>query len=596
MSNETGKVTRKLRAILSADVKGYSLLMADDEVFTIRTLIEYRKIMSDLIQQYSGRVVDNPGDNLLAEFSSAVDAVEAAVAIQKKLKKENAKFVKDKRLQFRIGVNIGDVVQDDDRIYGSGVNVAARIEGLADAGGICISRGTYDQIKGKIDLETEYLGEQEVKNINEPVRVYRVLMDKKMTEPEFEPAKVEEMVYPLPEKPSIAILPFVNMSGDPEQEYIGDSVAENIITALSYVTDIFVIARTSSFVYKGKSVKVKQISEELGVRFVLEGSVQKSKDRIRVTAQLIDAISGHHLWADRYDRNIEDFFKVLDEIAQKVVIELQVNLTEGDISRLTHKTKNFEAWLSALTAYSYLKVTTQEAITNARELFEKAVNLDPEYGFAWGGLGAAYNIEIAMGWSESPGNSFKMAHEYTEKALRLDENLSCATSMKGRIYRMQGQFDKAIATGKKAVALGPSHDLPCAVLSDTLHYAGSYEESIVTINKAMRLNPYYPAWYLYVLNMNYFCLERYADAIKVGKRLLDRAQKREFPLLDPHLYLTANYVELGQDEEAGIHAEQVIRIGPNFSLKSLTRYISQYKNKEDYARYIESLRKAGLPD
>ena len=590
------RITRKLSAILSADVKNYSLLMTDDEVHTIETLKKYRQIMSNLIDQHSGRVVDNPGDNLLAEFGSAVDSVEASVAIQNKLRKENARYVEDRRLQFRIGINIGDIVQDGDRIYGEGVNVAARIEGLAQAGGICISRNTYDHVKDKLDLEFEYLGEHAVKNINEPVRVYRVLMDKKMAEPEFEPAKVEEMVYPLPEKPSIAVLPFVNMSGDPEQEYIGDSVAENIITALSYVTDIFVIARTSSFVYKGKSVKVKQISEELGVRFVLEGSVQKSKDRIRVTAQLIDAISGHHLWADRYDKNIEDFFQVLDEIAQKVVIELQVNLTEGDISRITHKTKNFEAWLSALTAYSYVKITTQEAITKARELFEKAVNLDPEYGFAWGGLGAAHDVENTMGWSESPGNSFKMAHEYTEKALRLDENLSCATSVKGRLYRMQGQFDKAIATGKKAITLGPSHDLPCAILSDTLHYAGRYEESIVTMKKAMRLNPYYPAWYLYVLNMNYFFLERYADAIKVGKRLLDRSQKGEFFPLYAHTYLSANYIELDQDEEAGIHAEQVIKIDPNFSLKSLTRYNSQYKNKEDYARYIESLHKAGLPD
>src|SRR5210317_1065832 len=254
MSNDNEKITRKLKAILSADVKGYSILMADDEVHTIETLKAYRNLMSDIIGQHSGRVVDNPGDNLLAEFSSAVDAVEAAVAIQKKLKKENAKFVKDKRLQFRIGVNIGDVVQDGDRIYGSGVNVAARIEGLADAGGICISRGTYDQIKGKIDLETEYLGEQEVKNINEPVRVYRVLMDKKMTEPEFEPAKVEEMVYPLPDKPSIAVLPFVNMSGDPEQEYIADGLSENIIATLSKASGMFVIARNSTFTYKGKPV------------------------------------------------------------------------------------------------------------------------------------------------------------------------------------------------------------------------------------------------------------------------------------------------------------------------------------------------------
>jgi adenylate cyclase len=272
-------VIRKLRAILSADVKGYSILMADDEVFTIQTLKAYRQLISNLISHHSGLVVDSPGDNLLAEFSSAVDAIECSVEIQRKLKKENARFVKDKRLEFRIGVNIGDVVQDEDRIYGSGVNVAARIEGLSDSGGICISRGTYDQVKDKLELGFEYLGEHEVKNIKEPVRVYKVLPNTES------PKLLVDELHKLPDKPSIAVLPFDNMSGDPSQEYFSDGLTEQIINGLCKVSNLFVIARNSSFAYKEKSINVQQVGKELGVRYALEGSVQKAGDRVRITAQ-----------------------------------------------------------------------------------------------------------------------------------------------------------------------------------------------------------------------------------------------------------------------------------------------------------------------
>ena len=302
MPSDNQKITRKLRAILSADVKGYSILMADDEVHTIETLKAYRNLMSDLIGQHSGRVVDNPGDNLLAEFSSAVDAVECAAEIQKKLKKENARFVEDKKLQFRIGVNIGDVVQDGDRIYGSGVNVAARIEGIAEPGGICISRNAYDHVKNKLDLNFEYLGEHEVKNIKEPVRVYSVQMDTESPKP-----LVEEQ-FELPEKPSIAVLPFDNMSGDPNQEYFSDGLTEEIITGLSKIPHLFVIARNSTFTYKGKAVKIQQVSREMGARYVLEGSVRSTGERVRITAQLVDGSSGQHIWADRYDRELKDIF------------------------------------------------------------------------------------------------------------------------------------------------------------------------------------------------------------------------------------------------------------------------------------------------
>ena len=313
MPTNKDKTIRKLRAILSADVKGYSLLMADDEAFTIHTLKEYRNIMSICIKQHAGRIVDNPGDNVLAEFSSAVDAVQCAVEIQKKLKKENDRLVEDKRLEFRIGINIGDVVHDDDRIYGSGVNVAARIEGIADPGGICISRNAYDHVKDKLDLGFDCLGEHEVKNIKEPVRVYRVLMDIESPKP-----LVEEHLE-LPDKPSIAVLPFTNMSGDPSQEYFSDGMTEQIINGLCKVSNLFVIGRNSSFVYKGKSIGTKLIAKELGVKYILEGSVQRAGGRVRITAQLIDAITDYHMWSETYDRDLEDIFALQDEITMKLI-------------------------------------------------------------------------------------------------------------------------------------------------------------------------------------------------------------------------------------------------------------------------------------
>ncbi|MCP4706206.1 MAG: adenylate/guanylate cyclase domain-containing protein, partial [candidate division Zixibacteria bacterium] len=356
------KAIRKLSAILSADVKGYSRLMTEDEAYTIKTLKEYRKIMSGIITQHSGRIVDEPGDNIMAEFASVVNAVQCAVEIQTALKSKNTDIPYDKKLKFRIGVNIGDVVQDGDSLYGEGINIAARIEGLADPGGVCISRGAYDHIRNKLKLGYEYTGEHAVKNIKHPVRVYKILMEpedagkligekpkytagkwiwpaivaatiiltligyqlyQNLSAPEFEPASVEDMSLPLPDKPSIAVLAFDNMTGDPSQEYFSDGIAEEIITVLSMVDKLFVIARNSSFFYKGKSIKIQKISEELGVRYVLEGSVRRSGNSVRVTAQLIDAIKGQHIWAKSYDHDFKDIFKIQDEISVRVVSSLQ---------------------------------------------------------------------------------------------------------------------------------------------------------------------------------------------------------------------------------------------------------------------------------
>ena len=588
---------RKLTAILHSDVKDYSRLIGEDADATVRTLTAYREVMNVFIQKHRGRIVHGSGDSLLAEFISVVDAVRCAVKIQNELKTRNAELSEDRKVEFRIGIALGDVIERGKDLHGDGVNIAARVEALADGGGICITRSAYDQVKKKPRLGFEYMGEHSVKNIAEPVGVYRVLTKPedvgKIIGEKMVPPKQRKMEFPLPDKASIAVLPFVNMSGDPEKEYIVDSITENIITALSYIPEMFVIARTSTSAYKGKTVKVKQVSEELGVRYVLEGSVMKAGDRIRVTAQLVDAPSGHHLWVDRYDRVMEDFFDLLDEIAKKVAIELQVKLTEGDTARISHKTENFEAWAYATTAYSLEKNVTKEDCAKAREQCEKSVKLDPKYGFAWGMLGATHYTDAYFGWSESRDRSFKLAVKYIDKALKLDETLPCATSVKGRLYRMQGQFDQAIAMGEKSVALGPSHDVSYGSLGNTLRFAGRFEESIALMKKAIRLNPHYPAWYLTVLAIDYFFTEKYEEAIEVGDRLLERAQKGEYPLLHAHLGLSAVYMELGKDEEAKTHAEEVLGINPKFSLDSYAK-TQPYKNKADLDRYFKALRKSGL--
>ncbi len=457
----TQEFKRKLTAILSADVKGYSRLMGEDEEATVRTITAYRQVITEVVQKHRGRVVDSPGDNILAEFDSVVDAVRGAVEIQEELKVRNAEQPENRRMEFRIGVNLGDVIHEEERIYGDGVNVAARVESLADPGGICISRSAYDQIKKKLTLGYEYLGEHTVKNIDEPVRVYRVLMDPeafgrvigekrpvprrgqrvalavaivllllvggviywRTASPPVEVASVEKMAFPLSDKPSIAVLPFDNLSGDPDQDYLADGITENIITALSYIPEIFVIARNSTFTYKGKAVKVQKVAEDLGVRYILEGSVQRAGDRLRITAQLIDAASGYHLWADRYDRGLQDLFALQDEITLKIVSALQVKLSVGVQTRLTRKIKpNFEAWSYGVRGYGHMMRHTKADNAKAREFFERAASLAPGYAMLITALGWTYWEDAHHGWSESRGESLLRAVELAKKALALDES------------------------------------------------------------------------------------------------------------------------------------------------------------------------------
>jgi adenylate cyclase len=630
----TQDVKRKLTAILSADVEGYSRLMREDELATVNTLKAHREAMSLLIQKHRGRVVDTPGDNLLAEFGSVVDAVQCAVEVQQELKARNAELPENRKMHFRVGINLGDVIEDGERIYGDGVNIAARVEGLAEGGGICISGIAFDSIKNKLALGYEYLGQHNVKNITEPVRVYRVL-----TEPEaagkvigdkrpglkwgrriavalgvalvvvvaavgiwyiyfrpspMEVASVEKMAYPLPDKPSIAVLPFVNMSEDPKQEYIADGITEDIINALSHISNLFVIARNSTFTYKDKPVKVQQVSEELGVRYVLEGSIQKSGDRVRITVQLIDAINGHHIWAEKYDRAMKDFFALQDEIASEIMVALQVKLTEGEQARIWRKgTDNFNAYEKFMLGKQHFRSFTKEGNILARKMCEEAIALDPKYASAYVLMGLTHLIDSWYGWGKPPGKSLDWATEWIQKGLKINDSDDYGHANLGHLYLMRGLHDKAILEGEMSTRLNPNGEYNMALLAMTVTYASRCDEAISLYHKAIRLNPFPPLWYLHGLGLAYRTGGKYEEAIKWYKKALQR-NPDHFPA---HLHLAGTYAMMGRMKEARAATAEVLRLNPNLSLKHLRkRMVSAYKDKADLDLAIDAYRKAGLPD
>jgi adenylate cyclase len=585
MTDET-KPTRKLRAILSADVKGYSLLMADDEIFTIKTIKEYRKIIYSCIEQYTGRIVDSPGDNILAEFASVVDAVQCAVEIQNRLKKENDRLVEDKRLEFRIGVNVGDIVQDEDRIYGDGVNIAARIEGLSEPGGVCISRNAYDQIKKKLGIGFEYMGEHAVKNILEPVRVYKVLMDSKLSAPLIEePPK-------LPDKPSIAVLPFNNMSGDPSQEYFSDGLTEQIISGLSKVSNLFVIARNSSFAYKGKSINVQQVGKELGVQYVLEGSVQKAGDRVRITCQLIDTTTGYHLWSETYDRDLSDIFALQDEIAIKLMNAMQVKLTFGEQARLWEGgTNNIQAYDKLMRGSDYFFHNNEKDNKQARQYFMEAINIDESYAFAYAMLGFTHMVDLMFRWSKSPLQSFEEAEKNVEKALTLNDSLDIAHCLLAWIYLFKRQHDEAIKEGERALELNPNGAEAHAHFAFILCLSDKTELAIKLLEKALRLNPIPLPYFYTFLAIAYRCNGQYEKAIELAEKGISGNPDQ----LTPYVSLAVSYSLLNRAEEAHQAAEEVLRIDPNFSLKYWANTVP-FKNQITLDKTVDALSKAGLPD
>ena len=582
---------RKLAAIFSADAVDYSRLMGEDEEATVRTLKAYRAVLSALIKQHSGQVLDSLGDNLLAEFASVVEAVQCAVTVQKEIKARNDESQKNRRMQFRIGINLGDVIQDEGRIYGDGVNIAARLEGLAEPGGICISKTAFDQIETKLPLRYEYLGKQPVKNIAKPVRVYRILMEPRVTVA-MDVTSLEKMAYPLPDKPSIAVLPFVNISGDPEQEYFSDGLTDEIITTLSKIPQLFVIARNSTFTYKGKPTKIQHVGRELGVRYVLEGSVKRFGDRIRINAQLIDAATGHHLWAERYDRAMKDLFALQDEITMKIQIALRIKLTDGAGARQRAKgTDNLEAYEKNLQAREYFLHGTKEDNVLARQMGEEAIALDPKYAYAYIYPGWTHARDAWLGWSKSPKKSIQKAFEFAQKTLALDDSIAATHNLLAFIYLMKSQYEKAITESEKAIALSPYSAGPRAHLGIVLQYAGRPEEAIAPLKKAIRLNPIPPSYYLATLGQAYRLTGRYEQAVGAYKKALDLEP-------DHHLAqvgLTITYSLSGREDKARAQAAEVLRVQPKFSIGRFAKNLA-FKDQTETERVMDALRKAGLPE
>ena len=493
---------RKLTAILSADVAGYSRLMQDDEAATVRTLEAYKQIISDLVKQHRGRVVDSPGDNLLAEFASVVDAVQCAVAVQKELQARNSELLETRKMQFRIGVNLGDVIEEESRIYGDGVNIAARLESLAEPGGICVSKTAFDHIESKLPLGYEFIGEQTVKNIAKPVGVYRIILEPRVTkkrgaglkaqgmgrrlafygllgvvvlsaaaalwqfaqsptQPPIEKIDLRKVAFPPPDKPSIAVLPFQNMTGDPQQDYFSDGMSEQLITGLSQSPDIYVTARTSSFAYKGKSMTAQQIADQLGVRYLLEGSVQRDADRVRINVQVIDGRDGNHIWAQRYDRKFEDLFALQDQITMDVMETLNVKFIAGvsgtslSTSLKYYRPSNLKAYESYLKGLNhFFRRTPQDSIT-ARQLFEESVNLDPDFAAAYTSLGFAYLDEVWFRITKSPEKSIEQAEQAAQNIIALAPDQPPPYNLLSSISLCKKDFDNAILYGKKAVESSP---------------------------------------------------------------------------------------------------------------------------------------------
>ena len=624
---------RKLAAILSADVEGYSRLMDDDEEATVRTLTSYRTAIADLAQQFRGRIVDTPGDNILAEFTSVVDAVNCAVEIQRDLAERNAEQPYNRKMEFRIGINLGDVIEEEGRIYGDGVNIAARMESMAEAGGICISGRAYDQVANKLGLEYENLGEHQVKNINTPIRVYRVLsfpgeaahrvikarkaLRKKwllatastillllfilvglywkyfyLPSPEnIDPEN--KLTFDLPKGPSIAVLPFDNMSGNPDQDFICDGITENIIYALSHVQGLFVIARNSTFAYKGKSIKVQQIGKELGTQYVMEGSIRLSDELIRVTVQLVETNTGNHIWSEVYDRKLVDIFKLQDEIAIQICEAMQIHITEGETFRNRYSgIKDVKIGMKILKAIEYLRYQNnpESTMLGLREV-EEVIGLDSEIPIAYCLLGLYNLFAIENGVCENPIICFGIATEATRKALSFDEDNSDVHIVTAYLFLIKKEHENSIKAAKRAILLNPNNGDAYSLLGYILSLSGRPNEGIPFIEKAMRIDPIPTVLYLWHLGVAYHESKQYKKALELYKKIIDREPNHR----GAHIRMAAAYSFLGDGDKARKAASEVLKIDPNFSLKGFVSKLP-YKNKTDNERYVNALRMAGLPE
>ena len=621
---------RKLTAILSTDAKGYSRLMGKDDVATVQTLKKCHEIMTAEIQRHRGRVIDSPGDNLLAEFASIVDAVKCALDIQERLKISAADIPEDQRMLFRIGVNLGDVLVDGQKIYGDGVNIAARLEGLAEAGGICVSGSAYDQIQNKLAFGGEYLGEQQVKNIVTPIKVYKIWSDpdadgrivsqkKPAGARRFWPAIATILVVLVGaavfyawqgfqrqksatntsrpqqqaatssyDKTSIAVLPFSNLSDDKEQEYFSDGITNDIITDLSKFRELAVTASNTVFKYKGKSVDVRDVGRDLNVAYVLEGSVQKAADRVRINTQLIDASNGHHVWADRFDRKTADIFKLQDEIIENIVRKLALKIDQTERERVSHKqTDNLEAYDYLLKAYHHSYQRGRENTAKAKEYFKKAIELDPNYADAYAGLADVRMRDALFGYTEFPDLAFQQAEEFVKKAIVLDESNGLSYGKLGYIYMRKGEYDLAISEMKRSIELNPNDWRVYRDLAAVLLYSGQPNKALHWYNIALKYDPYVsPGTFMNIGIANFLKGDK-DEALS----WLNRSATKWPTFLGNHIVLAAVHGHMGNLEEAQKEAQKVLSIAPFFEVDF---YGEAYHKTEHRNKIANGLRKAGL--
>jgi TolB-like protein/Tfp pilus assembly protein PilF len=580
------RLPRRLAAILYADVAGYSRLTGEDEDSTHHRLSEYLDLISSTVDQHRGRVMHYAGDAVLAMFEAVFDAVSGAVAIQNELQTRNQDLPDERKVQFRIGVNLGDVIEDRGDIYGDGVNVAARLESLADPGGICISESVRTAVAKKFDLGFEFMGEQEVKNIAEPVRVYRALL----ASPEAFGAPL-----PLPDKPSIAVLPFNNLSGDPEQEFFADGMAEDIITALSRYRWFFVIARNSTFTYKGRAVDVKQVAKELGVRYVLEGSVRRSGDRIRVTGQLIDAETGSHIWAERFDRNIADIFAVQDEITEQIVSAIEPELGAAERERARRKPpESLDAWDLFQRGLWHVHHMNKHDHSEAKRLMQDVVEIDPDFSPAYAYLAFLHYIAALHGFEEDNAKMLAEGRALGDKAVTLDRNDSVAHFALARILTMQGDTSTAIAESKTAISLNPNCSHSHHSLGWALYWGNAdAETALVHFDTALRLNPRDPLRWITLMmkGASLRLLKRYDEAIEWGRAA---CQYSEANFLPP-LHLAATCGQAGRMVEARAATTKALELRPELTITFMRkRYATLHSAMGE--PFFDGLRKAGLPE
>ncbi|HXV26135.1 MAG TPA: tetratricopeptide repeat protein [Alphaproteobacteria bacterium] len=577
------RVQRRLAAILAADVVGYSRLMELDEAGSMAALKARRKeVLEPLVARHQGRIFKVIGDGVLLEFASAVNAVQCAIDLQHDMAAANVGESEDRHIVLRIGVNLGDVMIEGSDLYGEGVNIAARLEALAEPGGIIISGTTYDYIRNKVKVGFDDLGNQTLKNITEPIRAYRVAST---------PTVAFTVSKPVSDKPFIAVLPFTNMSGDPEQEYFSDGITEDIITELSRFRSLFVIARHSSFAFKGKAVTVQQVGRELGVEYVLEGSVRRAGNRVRITAQLIDARTGAHIWAERLDRDMGDLFAMQDEVTERIVATIASRLEKTEQERAVRKrpeeTRAYDYVLRAQAIVSETAETNQQS----RALYEKALTLEPTNIRALTGLAWTHVIDWSSRWSGPVNDDLERADKLARQAQALDSTDYRVHQLLGQIQMHRKAYAEALMHFQQAIALNANDANGAAHLGGVLIAMGRFSEALDWLQRAVRLNPLHPAWYLYAIGEAHYGARQYEKAVAPLRVAVHR-----FPtFITPRRHLAAVYAQMGRLDEARAEVAAIRRFDPSVCL-AMYRERIRYEKVEDRDHYLDGLRKAGLPE